>query len=148
MDGIDEVETQMDPNTMVPDAKTAANASSSLHASGVLISAVPKSSPLNDYDALWMVHAHPSVFPYGTGGCPNGMSFIKWFRGLINRYPCQQYAQNVGMLTDGFNIWQRHEAYKQASVVVRTAPHMAACINSLTQEEVRERGYLRVRGKK
>ena len=142
MEGIDDVELQMDPSGLIPDVNAAANLASDLSAAGLisqtkLVAAVPGGGqPLNDYDPLWLIKAHPSCFPWGTGGPPEGMSLIRWIRGTINRYPREQFAQNVGFLTDSFNIWQRHETYTHASVQLKLSPHLAAQIQHLTEDDI------------
>ncbi|GAX76355.1 hypothetical protein CEUSTIGMA_g3801.t1 [Chlamydomonas eustigma] len=91
--------------------------------------------PLSDFDPMWLVHSHPcSIFPHGTGACPEGMSLETWAKGIICRYPkTRQYAQNIGFITDAFNIIQRHEAYKHAAVQMRISPGMASGIHGLTE---------------
>ncbi|GAX86262.1 hypothetical protein CEUSTIGMA_g13674.t1 [Chlamydomonas eustigma] len=120
MEGIDEVELQMSTSDLVPECVGAAKLFAHLHTNGVLVSGIPAATtPLSDYDPMWLVHSHPSIFPHGTGACPEGMSLEAWAKGILCRYPRTQYAQNIGFITDAFNIIQRHEAYKHAAVQMR-----------------------------
>ena len=142
LEGIDEVELQLDPSGQVPDAIVAGNLASHFTSAGLvseakLVSAIPANSkPLNDYDPDWLVKAHPSCFPWGTGGCPEGMAPIRWIRGILNRYPREQFAQNAGFITDAFNIWQRHESFLQASVQLKISPYSAAKLAGITEDDI------------
>ncbi|GAX75776.1 hypothetical protein CEUSTIGMA_g3219.t1 [Chlamydomonas eustigma] len=137
MEGIDEVELQMSTSDLVPECVgSAAKLFAHLHTNGVLVSGIPAAAtPLSDYDPMWLVHSHPSIFPHGTGACPEGMSLKTWAKGILCRYPkTHQYAQNIGFITDAFNIIQRHEAYKHVAVQMRMiSPGMTSGIHGLTE---------------
>jgi len=142
MEGIDDVELQLDPASLMPNADVATKLAENLTSSGVLsqqklVSAIPAGSqPQNDYDPDWLVKAHPSCFPWGTGACPEGLSLIKWIQGTLKRYPREQFAQNAGFITDAFNIWQRHESYTQASVQFKISPFMADKMDGITESDI------------
>jgi hypothetical protein len=49
---------------------------------------VPRASPLvNQFDADYLVDTHPSVFPWGKGRQPVGMSRIAYYRLLAEHVP-------------------------------------------------------------
>jgi len=92
MEGIDEVELQMSTSDLVPECVGAAKLFAHLHTNGVLVSGIPAAAtPLSDYDPMWLVHSHPSIFPHGTVpsqliqklvqtlSMPTSMLFVKSF---------------------------------------------------------------------
>jgi hypothetical protein len=124
----------------MPDADAAAsNSSTQFVNDGLLASVIPKSSkPCNDYDPMWLVYAHPTVFPHGRGQCPLGMGFDTWCRLTLQRHPVQQYAQNLGFIADMFNILQRHTVNLHSWLQLRLHPRMAAEICDLTPQDIQD----------
>lgn len=108
-----------------------------LQTQGLLVSAIPKSDKLvDDYDPGWMLGAHPSTFPHNKGGCPSGMSEERWAQCLLQRYPACQYARNLGLIADCFNVVQRHNVNKNAWVQFQFRPDQQAAITALSQRDV------------
>ena len=120
------------------DATTAANvARNSLARQKLVASTItPNTKPENDYDPKWFLKSHPSTFPHNSGSCPSGMSLEKWFQTLIRRYPTEQFAQNLPLISDAFNIIQRHSVYKHAWVQFKSSPDRVAALAHLTEHDV------------
>jgi Helitron helicase-like domain at N-terminus len=136
-DGIDELETQMDPDVPIDADSSINRAKVMLQRQGLLVSAVPKSDVLaDDYDPNWILDAHPSSFPYHTGSWPEGMSMERWSKCIMHRYPPSQFAQNLGLISDLFNITQRHSVSKSAWIQFRCRPDQSASIGSLSEADV------------
>ena len=71
---------------------------------------VPRASPLvNQFDADYLVDTHPSVFPWGKGRQPVGMSRIAYYRLLAERVPISQFGHNIGLTFDMLDLWQRDQ---------------------------------------
>lgn len=103
----------------------------------LLVSAVPKvDKVVNDYDPTWMLGSHPSTFPHNTGARPQGMSEEKWAQCILQRYPTAQYACNLGLIADLFNVTQRHSVYKNAWIQFRFRPDQQAAISELSEKDV------------
>ena len=134
--GIDEIELQMVPPQPAPGAAARTTAAKILPG-GVLASAIPHAQPCNDYDPMWLVYAHPSAFPHGVGKCPQGMSLEHWARCIILRHPRGQYACNLGLLVDMFNIIQRHNVNTHARVQLRLTPRLANTIGDLSSADLK-----------
>ena len=71
---------------------------------------------LSDYDPRTLVGAHPTVFPYGTGGCPKGMSAVEHARLLLARAPRHKHARDPELVLHLFNMTQRQLVNQQARV--------------------------------
>ena len=127
----------MDPDSPVDPQTVVQRASVMLQTQGLLVSAVPKSDKLvDDYNPEWMLGAHPSTFPHNKGGCPPGMSEERWAQCLLQRYPARQYARNLGMIADCFNVIQRHSVNKNAWIQFQFRPDQQAAVTSLSQRDV------------
>lgn len=121
----------------VPSANTIHQAASAkLMPGGMLVSAVPHTNPCNDYDPNWFIYAHPTSFPHGVGQCPKGVSLERWARCILLRHPRAQFARNLGLIADLWNIIQRHRVNTHAWVQLRLTPRMAASITSLTSSDL------------
>lgn len=133
----------LDPNVSVDRKMVAERARVVLQCGGrvnkTLVSIVPRNSPLvNDYDPQVIVSSHPSMFPYNTGGPPEGMSFSTWAEGLLQRYPVDQFARNIGAIPDIFNRIQRQQVNVQAHVQFCLQPHKMAEISTLTNDQINQ----------
>jgi hypothetical protein len=136
-EGIDEFELHVDPDVPV-DAETAVQrAKVLLHRQGLLVSAVPKADKLlDDYDPAWMLGAHPSTFPYNKGARPANMSEERWARCIVQRYPAAQFARNLGLLSDLFNVTQRHAVNRSAWIQFRCRPDQQAAVSALSEDDI------------
>ena len=127
----------MDPDVPVDNDTTVQRAKVMLQRQGLLVSAVPKSDKLaDDYSPQWFLDAHPSTFPWNAGGWPKGMSQDRWGQCILHRYPPSQFAQNLGLVTDMFNINQRHSVSKSAWIQFRFRQDQCADINALSESDV------------
>jgi hypothetical protein len=127
----------MDPNVPIDPAADAHRATVTMQRQGLLVSAAPRSDTLiNDYDSDWILGSHPSAFPHNTGGCPKGMSEARWAQIILQRYPVRQFAQNVGLVADIFNITQRHSVQTSARVQFKCRPDQQQAVASLTEVDV------------
>ena len=127
----------MDPDTAVDINTTVQRAKVMLQKQGLLVSAIPKVDNLvDDYDPKWMLGAHPSTFPYNTGARPEGMSEERWAQCILQRYPASQFARNLGLIADLFNVTQRHSVNKNAWIQFRFREDQQAAISALTEVEV------------
>lgn len=146
MTGLDEVEMQLDPSPAVDTsgcvakaASTVEDAASLMARGGVLASATSSSpKPFSDYDPRWPLLVHPTSFPNGTGGCPKRMSMEEWIKLLLNRHPMEQFAQNVALHGDMFNIIQRHKVNTQTFVHMRLHPGLMEQVGSVGPSELTE----------
>jgi hypothetical protein len=138
MRGIDTYEIQLDIAPSVEAATVQQNARVTYSASdNLLTSVLPRgAAPMEDYDPQWPLLAHPSAFPNGVGARPADMSEIDWMRLMISRYPLSQYAHNAGLVSDLFNIWQRHQVNTHAGVVIKTQQYMVAQLATLTAADI------------
>jgi hypothetical protein len=103
----------------------------------VIASILPLGSkPLDSYANDYLLKLHPSVFPNGKGARPEKMSPQQYYRILLERTPMSQFGQNVGLLFDMFDQWQRHEVNTQAGVLIKGSPHVINQLNNLSQEDV------------
>lgn len=91
---------------------------------------------MNDYDPMWLVGAHPSAFPNNTGARPANMSEERWAQCILQRYPTSQYARNLGLIADMFNITQRHSVNKNAWIQFRFRPDQQAAVSDLSEKDV------------
>lgn len=136
-DGIDDVEMQVVPP--VADTKVAAhNSKDKFFPGAVLATGIPRTSPCNDYDPMWIVYAHPSVFPHGRGQCPAGMSLRHYFKCILQRYPAKQFARNHGFIVDSFNILQRHEVNLHSWLQLRICPSLVSAVKNLTPDDMQK----------
>ena len=140
-EGVDEVELMLDPHVAVDRKIVADKARVVLQRGGPvnksLVSIVPRDSQLlNDYDPQVIVSSHPSMFPYNKGGPPKGMSLACWAEGLLQRYPLDQFARNIGAIPDIFNRIQRQEVNTQAYVQFKMQPHKMCEVTTLNDTQV------------
>lgn len=109
-----------------------------MNGSNIIAAVLPKSAaPLDSYAPDFLLKIHPSVFPWGKGQKPKNMSSIEYYRILLERVPLNQYGQNVALLFDMFDQWQRHEVNLQANIMIKGSPHIVNQINNLTQHDVK-----------
>ena len=142
-EGIDELEVQVDPDSTVDVETTVQRATVMLQRQGllsnknVLVSAIPRVDQIvSDYDPSWMLGAHPSAFPHNKGARPDGMSEERWAQCILLRYPASQFARNLGLIADMFNITQRHSVNKNAWIQFRFRPDQQAAISELSEKDV------------
>ena len=140
--GIDEYEIQVDVTEEPSPEVVAEKASVQLRRRKkemVLASAIPANQTLiNDYDSAWLVGAHPTVFPWKTGGRHKDgpLSEKKWCNLLLRRYPRKQFAQNPAFIADMFNILQRHSVNTNAAVAFRFSPSQSAKIANISEDAI------------
>lgn len=60
------------------------------------------------------------------------MSLEAWLRLLYSRFPREQFAQNVPMVLDGWNISQRHNTNTQAYVQSLIAPQVVDNLGAIS----------------
>ena len=130
------MEIQLDTDNSVSPEQVAARANVVLNRPCVIISAVPKGDLVNDYSPMWFIHNHPSSFPHGVGGKPKGMSLERWVKCTLNRYPIEQFAQNICFIADSFNVIQRHSVHTHCNIQFNASEEKQADINSLNNEQV------------
>jgi len=137
--GIDEFEVQVDTSTQ-PSSDTSAQQARRLFEQAHIIASVlaRDQSIVNDYNAGWVPGAHPSAFPYNKGGRPKGMSEKRWSQCVLRRYPVEQFAQNVPLIVDMFNILQRHTAYTSSHVHFKFRPRDAAVVAQMTPFDIQQ----------
>jgi hypothetical protein len=111
---------------------------------GTLISAVAMTTPCDDYDKMFLLHAHACTFPHGKGWCPEGMSFLEWVRIILRRHPIEQHSRNCGFLANAFNLYQRHLVNTHSGLEVKMRPYMVEKVKRLSQEDIQE--VLRIYG--
>jgi hypothetical protein len=140
-DGIDEMDVHVEStppitNTNKARATRAKIGKSGQHNDLVMASIPPNATPADDYDSKWFLRAHPSTFPHNKGACPEGMTLDNWCRTLLHRYPMQQFAQNLPLVCDSFNITQRHSVNKNAWIQFRCSPDRVRALTSLNEADV------------
>ena len=143
-EGIDDIEIQINPTIPstaphLPSSSPFPPNMSEVHhgRTGTLISALATcGSPCNDYDPMWLVHTHPNTFPHGKGGRPAGMSEADYFECIARRYPPEQFAQNLSLLANMYDIKQRHAVLTQSGVEVRMRPQLIRQLDTLTEQDV------------
>jgi hypothetical protein len=131
--GIDDVELQTGLHS---DSKPRAQ----VMKDGVLVHASVRGAPESDYNPAWLLYAHPSAFPHGVGQCPEGVKTLgpeRWIRVILQRHPSTQYAQNLGLIADAFNILQRHRVSTSSWLTLRLTPGIAASIVNLSPEDIK-----------
>ncbi len=106
----------------------------------VIASVLPLSSkPISSYDNDYLLKLHPGSFPWGKGARPSeGMSLIQYFRLILRRVPLSQFGQNVGLLFTMWDVWQRHEVNRHASIIIQQDASIVGKLNNLTDEEFSE----------
>lgn len=130
----------MDPDAAV-DCHTTAEKCASVFRDqagmNVIVSAIPKTDTVaNDYDPAWILGTHPSAFPHNAGARPEGMSEERWAQCILRRYPTCQFAQNLGLIADMFNILQRHSVNKNAWVQFQFRADQQAAVSALSEKHV------------
>lgn len=153
MDGIDDVDVEIDPvvsdanlrlfqpppqNTRdVPSESVKTDAQRHLANGAKLVAATAwTNKPFSDYDKEWFLYVHFTSFPHGTGACPAGMTLSRWIKILLNRYPREQFAQNIDLVCNAFDIIQKHEVFTQSHVQMKLAPADVKDIAAMTQHEI------------
>ena len=101
----------------------------------VLVSMTADTPPANDYDPMWPLRAHPTLFPYGDGQCPTHMTLAHWTRTLLRRSD-RRFARSHHFNMDMFNVIQRHNTNTQARVRLRLHPADVNLIAELSEHEV------------
>lgn len=105
---------------------------------GSIISVLGPQAPVNDYDRDFFIKGHPHSFPNGVGSIPVGMSLKEYSKMILFRYPREQYAQNIGLLADLFNVGQRHDVLTNSRIQLKLAPGMSEEINKLSEDNIRK----------
>ena len=103
---------------------------------GRLLSSTTNGRPANDYKSEFWFGAHPTVFPWGVGGKPDGMSLEHWLRLLLNRYPRSQFAMDTGFQFDARDVMARHEVRRQASIQMTMTPDMVRAAQDLDEGQL------------
>lgn len=140
-EGVDEVEVMLDPDVSMDRQNIVDKARVVLERGGIsnktLVSILPRNNPIaNDYDPMVIVGSHPSMFPFNKGGPPEGMSLTRWSCSILQRYPREQFARNVGAIPDMFNRIQRHQVNAQAHVQFNLSAHKLASFDCLDEDHV------------
>ena len=103
-------------------------------AGATLAVSTPGDMPLlSDYDAAFLLRAHPDTFPNATGGQPEGMSETTWSRISTRRWPMEQMSTMCQF--DMLNILQRHAVNTRTTLHMRAAPHVMEQVASLSPEQ-------------
>lgn len=124
MAGLDDAEMMIDCAGVAPDLATKQeNALRSLLGDlrgGAKIASVGQSTtPFSDYDPAFLLLTHPTAFPYGCGACPKKMSLQYYHQLLLRRFPSKQYAENVTMCLEMFNVQLRHDTNRFTTMRAR-----------------------------
>ncbi len=75
-DGIDDVEIQYHPPK--PNMNNVVNGPRN----HLVVASGRQTTICSDYDPLWLIHAHPSMFPFGAGQCPEKVPLKDWVKSL------------------------------------------------------------------
>ena len=132
MQGISDVDLQIDE---IPEAQAPGFA---MKKDGSIVSVLGPQAPLNEYDRDFFVKGHPHTFPNGVGSMPDGMTLKEYSRMLLHRYPREQYAQNIGLLADLFNVGQRHDVLTHSRIQLKLSPGMSEDINKLSEDDIKK----------
>ena len=105
MAGLDDIDIQVEAevsmrvsqvvNSLLNSATGADNVNT-LNAQGVLYHAMhSRPEPFSNYDPMYPLLTHISVFPHGKGVRPQGMSEESYVRALLRRSPRSQYINRI-----------------------------------------------------
>jgi hypothetical protein len=65
------------------------------------------------------------------------MSLERWAKCILLRHPRRQFARNLGLIADMWNIVQRHKVNTHAWVQLKLTPRLAASLSELTPEDMK-----------
>jgi hypothetical protein len=136
MEGLDEVDLQINPAAALDSVAALQNTGALLKGTGVLASVAGTTKPYDDYSIYWPVLAHPDAYPWGTGYCPPGMNNETYVQLLLNRNLREQFAQNCAWQGSMFNIMQRHNVNAQSKVTLRMSPHLLTAAGNCSEADV------------
>lgn len=86
-----------------------------------------------DYDPLYPLLAHPTVFINGDGECPVGMSESEWVKYVLRRPPLIRTGRPEWILAEN-NRQQRHRAYKEAHTQLYMTPENVRRLSTLNDD--------------
>jgi len=143
MQGIDDVDVQVDTSPSVSEAERVVRGAlggplQDIREGGHVVSSAGDPQPYSDYDPKWVPWVHLMSFPFGDGGCPHGMSFPAWCKIILNRFPREQFAQNVPMVLDMLNIQMRHQVNVGTKVSLKMSPAMMEQIGTINDETIQQ----------
>jgi hypothetical protein len=140
MTGIDDLDLQLETSGLynwTNKDKTEFPGCEALRQGSILaVGTARTAKPFSDYDKKWWLYCHPSTFFFDAGYCPEGMTIRTWIRILLTRYPREQYAQNVKLLLDTFDIICCHEVNTQSYVQLKVNPQSMTTIAKMQCDEV------------
>jgi hypothetical protein len=136
MEGLDEVDLQINPAAALDSVTALQNTGALLKGTGVLAAVAGTNKPYDDYSIYWPVLAHPDAYPWGTGYCPPSMSNEIYVQLLLNRNLREQFAQNCAWQGTMFNIMQRHNVNAQTKVTLRMSPHLLMAAGNCSEADV------------
>jgi hypothetical protein len=142
MTGLDEMDLQFDPaadidtqQALAAAANKVADAQTLLKNGGILASRC--SNTLGDDCSRYMpLRKYPTVYPWGLGARPKGMSEEQEVLLLATRYPSSQFSDNIPFMLHRFNMLQRHSNLNQSFVTLRTSPQLIKEAGGATQADV------------
>jgi hypothetical protein len=108
-----------------------------LNAGGILALAKSNKEIFSDYDRMWPILAHPTMFPNLTGARPDGMSHETWV-GITLRRPRNQFQRNPLFIMDMFDIVQRHQVNTKTSLYLKGNPQAERMLNGISLDETKE----------
>ena len=94
------------------------------------------STPLSNYDRNYLPLTHPGVYPNGSGGRPQNMSFIAHASGDSQMYPAEQFGNNAGHTISALNAHQLHEVNVHTKLTLSRSPQTCRVLEKLTVVEV------------
>jgi hypothetical protein len=142
MTGLDDMELQFDPaadidtqQALAAAANKYTDAQTLLKNGGILASKC--SNTIGDDCSRYMpLRRFPTVYPWGLGARPKGMSEDKEVLLLATRYPASQFSDNVSFMLNRFNMLQRHSNLNQSYVTLRTSPQLIKEAGGATQADM------------
>jgi hypothetical protein len=108
-----------------------------LNAGGILALAESNKEIFSDYDRMWPILAHPTMFPNLTGARPHGMSHETWVDITLRR-PRDQFQRNPLFIMDMFDIVQRHQVNTKTSLYLKGNPQAERMLNEMSLDDTKE----------
>jgi hypothetical protein len=97
---------------------------------GQILESLEATGLQKDYDPLYPLLAHPTVFIHGEGECPTGMKESTWVKIILRRPPLSRTERPEWILAEN-NRQQRHCAYIEAHAQLFMTPDSVKKIGSL-----------------
>ena len=91
--------------------------------------------PFSDYDRKWFFYVHPWAFPNGDGLPSEGMTLERIVSTLLQRWPRKQFAQDVTLLLDSFDILQRHAVNTSCNVSMNATPDLVLRLSTMSPND-------------